>query len=131
MSRRYSNLDDEDQGDRQSMDADAGTTETEGSGHSTGAVECEDASTAKSDFIDASLNLGTGENDGLATEELTQTGAKVPNVEEKLEAHSEWWHTAMLLPADIVGSGVLGLPGAFSRVGWVFGILLLVVCYPM
>ena len=126
MSRRYSNLEDE-EGSRQSMDA----VETGASGHSTDAVEHGDESIAKSDFVDASLSIGTGEKDGLATEELTQTGAKVPNVEEKLEAHSEWWHTAMLLLADIVGSGVLGLPGAFSRVGWVFGILLLIVCYPM
>ena len=82
-------------------------------------------------YIDASLSLGTTEN-GVAEENLTpQTEVTVPKIEEKLEAHSKWWHTAMLLLADIVGSGVLGLPGAFARVGWVFGIILLVVCYPM
>ena len=81
--------------------------------------------------VDASLSLGT-EKDGASEESLAQKDiAAVANVDKKLEAHSEWWHTAMLLLADIVGSGVLGLPGAFARIGWFFGILLLIVCYPM
>ena len=145
--RRYATLDEEADADRQSMDADSGvgaeaeTSKTSltaspdaenGEGDAVDAenVEAVDAGTS-ADYIDASLSLGTGEN-GSSEESLAQKdSAPVPKVEEKLEAHSEWWHTAMLLLADIVGSGVLGLPGAFARVGWFFGIVLLIVCYPM
>ena len=83
------------------------------------------------DHIDVSLIPGTG-NNGTSEESPNQKDiVSVVNVDEKLEAHSEWWHTAMLLMTDIVGSGVLALPGAFSRIGWFFDILLLIVCYPM
>ena len=83
------------------------------------------------DIVDASLSLGTEEN-GVSRRNLTQKDTIVfTNVEEKLEAHNEWWHTAMLLMANIVGGGILGLPGAFARIGWCFDILLLIVIYLM
>ena len=40
---------------------------------------------------------------------------------------NEWYHTAFLLLADIVGTGVLSLMGAFAKVGWLPGVLLLLV----
>ena len=69
------------------------------------------------------------ENNGSSEEIHSQKDVCVVASAEKLEAHNEWWHTAMLMFADVVGSGVLPLPGAFARIGWFFGILLLIVCY--
>ena len=83
------------------------------------------------DHIDRGLSSGTGGN-GSSEESLTQKDiVSVVNVDETLETHNEWWHTAILLLTDIIGSGVLALPGAFARIGWFFGIVLLIVCYPM
>ena len=89
-----------------------------------------DTDTTK-DHIAWSLILGQKEN-GSSEEIRSQNDiSAVINAETKLEAHNEWWHTAMLMFTDVVGSGVLALPGAFARVGWFFGILLLIVCYLM
>ena len=89
-----------------------------------------DTDTAK-DHIAWSLILGQKEN-GSSEEIHSQKDISVViNAEKKLEAHNEWWHTAMLIFADIVGSGIIALPGAFARIGWFFGILLLIVCYLM
>ena len=83
------------------------------------------------DNNDVSLSLGEEEN-GASGESLTQKDiTMVTNVEKKLQARNEWWNTAMLLMVNIVGGGVLGLPGAFARIGWFFGILLLIVFYLM
>ena len=83
------------------------------------------------DHIAWSLVLGQKEN-GSSEEICSQNDISVViNAETKLEAHNEWWHTVMLMFADVLGSGVLALPGAFARVGWFFGILLLIVCYLM
>jgi len=40
---------------------------------------------------------------------------------------STWWHSALLVVADVVGTGVLSLPYAFSRLGWVPSLILLAV----
>lgn len=42
-----------------------------------------------------------------------------------------WLATAALIIADIVGTGVLSLPGAFASLGMVAGIIALIVCYPL
>ena len=47
------------------------------------------------------------------------------------EKANAWTNTAMLLIADIVGTGVLSLPYAFSRLGWAGGITVLLLCYPI
>eukprot|EP00941_MAST-03F_sp_MAST-3F-sp1_P006294 g6294.t1 len=44
-------------------------------------------------------------------------------------AVNEWYHTAFLLLADIIGTGVLSLLGAFSKLGWLGGLFLLPLCY--
>ncbi|CAK0885978.1 unnamed protein product [Prorocentrum cordatum] len=41
---------------------------------------------------------------------------------------SEWHHTALLVVADVVGTGVLSLPGHFGALGWLPGLLLLAGC---
>ena len=46
-------------------------------------------------------------------------------------AENEWYHSSLLLLADIVGSGILALSGAFSKMGWFFGFLLLILCCPL
>ena len=75
--------------------------------------------------------LGQKEN-GSSEEIHSQNDISVViNAETKLEAHNEWWHTVMLMFADVLGSGVLALPGAFARIGCFLGILLLIVCYLM
>jgi hypothetical protein len=42
---------------------------------------------------------------------------------------SEWYHTSALLLADIIGTGILSLPGAFAKLGFVGGTGLLLVSY--
>lgn len=42
-----------------------------------------------------------------------------------------WLATAALIIADIVGTGVLSLPGAFASLGMVYGVVALIVCYPL
>jgi proton-coupled amino acid transporter len=47
------------------------------------------------------------------------------------EKRNEWTHTALLLVADIIGSGVLSLPKAFADMGWGGGFFLLAFCAPL
>lgn len=42
-----------------------------------------------------------------------------------------WLATAALIIADIVGTGVLSLPGAFASLGMAAGVISLIVCYPL
>ena len=49
----------------------------------------------------------------------------------RFPAENEWYHSSLLLLADIVGSGVLALTGAFSKMGWFFGFFLLILCCPL
>ena len=51
--------------------------------------------------------------------------------DNRREKANAWTNTAMLLIADIVGTGVLSLPYAFSRLGWAGGITVLLLCYPI
>ena len=39
--------------------------------------------------------------------------------------------SSLLLLADIVGSGVLAIPGAFAKLGWVLGTMFLLICAPL
>ena len=119
-------------------DVDSGTsTDVESSvGNLTASTDAENfkgGDTTTDAGTDRSLILGEEEN-GSSEEILSQKDiSAVINAEKekKLAAYNEWWHTAMLIFADVVGSGVLALPGAFARIGWFFGILLLIVCYLM
>jgi len=47
------------------------------------------------------------------------------------EKRNEWTHTALLLVADIIGSGVLSLPKAFADLGWGGGFFMLIFCVPL
>ena len=40
---------------------------------------------------------------------------------------TSWWNASFILVAELVGTGILGLPSTFSTVGWIPGALLLVV----
>lgn len=44
---------------------------------------------------------------------------------------TEWLPTAALIIADVVGTGVLSLPGAFASLGMALGITVTLVCYPL
>ena len=75
-------------------------------------------------------------------------------VHTSFPAENEWYHSSLLLLADIVGSGrcrlerssitlqhnvsysntctgILALTGAFSKMGWFFGFFLLILCCPL
>lgn len=41
-----------------------------------------------------------------------------------------WQHTAFLIIAELIGVGVLAIPGAFRSLGWAFGLLSIFLCYP-
>ena len=41
---------------------------------------------------------------------------------EGLPAESEWWHSAFIVMAEVMGMGVLGLPHAMAHVGWALGL---------
>jgi len=47
------------------------------------------------------------------------------------EKQNEWTHTALLLVADLIGSGILSLPKAFADVGWAGGFFLFAFCAPL
>lgn len=44
---------------------------------------------------------------------------------------SGWLATSALIIADIVGTGLLSLPGAFAQLGMAVGIVALIACYPL
>ena len=44
---------------------------------------------------------------------------------------SQWWHVALLLIADTVGTGVLELPGNVRKLGWGPGMFLIVLFSPI
>jgi len=46
-----------------------------------------------------------------------------------LARENNWIQTTFLLLADVVGTGVLGLPYAFKRLGWIPGIAAMVIFY--
>lgn len=50
---------------------------------------------------------------------------------QELSKENEWYHSSLLLLADIVGSGILALAGAFAKLGWFFSIVLLIICCPL
>lgn len=43
----------------------------------------------------------------------------------------EWMQACVLISADMLGTGVLGVPGALHSLGWIAGITLLVAFYPL
>ena len=101
-------------------------------GNLTASTDVENVKGPTKDHIACCLVL-TEEENGSSEEIRCQKDviSAVVNCEKKLEAHNEWWHTAMLMFADAVGGGVLAVPGALARIGWFFGIFLLIVCYLM
>jgi len=42
-----------------------------------------------------------------------------------------WWQTAFLMIADIVGTGILALPGNLAKLDWALGLSCLFVFYPL
>lgn len=44
---------------------------------------------------------------------------------------NEWYHTSSLLLADIIGTGILSLPGAFAKLGFAGGSVLLLISYAL
>eukprot|EP00929_Paragymnodinium_shiwhaense_P027110 TRINITY_DN15987_c2_g1_i3.p1 TRINITY_DN15987_c2_g1~~TRINITY_DN15987_c2_g1_i3.p1 ORF type:complete len:509 (-),score=59.50 TRINITY_DN15987_c2_g1_i3:333-1859(-) len=42
-----------------------------------------------------------------------------------------WPQAALLIVADVLGTGVLAVPGGFRALGWVAGVLVLAACYPV
>ena len=68
--------------------------------------------------------MDTQEKDRL----LEEPGAAInhpPEIEmhEGARRRTPWLHTAFLIAGEIVGTGILGLPFAMSRLGWIVGIL--------
>ena len=69
---------------------------------------------------------------GDRTQLLTAKSAAEPDDGEwGLPKTNEWYHTAALLLADIIGTGILSLPGAFAKLEYGGGIALLCITYPM
>lgn len=57
-----------------------------------------------------------------------------PAYEVELGAGMEgmrWTHASALIIADMLGTGVLGVPGALKDLGWVAGLIVLVAYYPL
>ena len=88
-----------------------------------------DSSAADDDAALAALAAGgSSSSGGHASGGGGDGDGEGDNHREKANA---WTNTAMLLIADIVGTGVLSLPYAFSRLGWAGGITVLLLCYPI
>ena len=74
----------------------------------------------------ASSSNGLGDvlldgDDQLEHTKVRKKGYVVP------ERRTTWYNAAAVLVAELVGTGVLGLPSTFAAVGWIPGVLLLVV----
>lgn len=63
---------------------------------------------------------------GEPTSERTRTVSSSP--EENVFHKATWFSCYINLTNTIVGSGMLGLPYAFSNTGWIFGTALMCVC---
>ena len=64
-------------------------------------------------------------------EKKSDDGSIVPMDEHEAFRNTEWYGASLLLLADIVGSGVLALTGAFSKLGWILGFAILLICAPL
>ena len=57
----------------------------------------------------------------------TESSSLVPKKGGETEAHhhtrSKWYQSSFILMAEIMGAGILGLPFAMSRLGWVWGLI--------
>ena len=68
---------------------------------------------------EALASLKSGESDPL----VLDSSGKRPTLRR-----SQWYHTAFVVMAEVMGAGILGLPYATSRLGLGLGLSASVVC---
>ena len=73
-------------------------------------------------LVDSCSPTDTVSLDGSAASSDTAGSAAAPASADDEVRRSSWRHSALILTGEIMGTGVLGLPYACSRLGWVLGL---------
>jgi len=73
-------------------------------------------------LVDSCSPTDTVSLDGSAASSDTAASAAAPAAADDELRRSSWRHSALILTGEIMGTGVLGLPYACSRLGWVLGL---------
>jgi amino acid permease len=81
----------------------------------------------------ASTNVVGSEHDpsvGIASTNLLEAERGAPEIHGGLDGLG-WPAASMLIVADVVGTGVLAIPGAMRSMGWYIGVPLILICFPL
>lgn len=83
---------------------------------------------------------GTGISDEVCMKDALENGIPKSSMENKLQGpedyilngtlrrpHMEWWRAVFLVLGDILGTGILAIPSGLASMGWLLGVLFLVV----
>lgn len=82
--------------------------------------------------VAASANMGSENDPAMAIVSASLLGEDrgAPEISGGLEGLG-WPSASMLIVADVVGTGVLAIPGAMRSMGWGLGVPLILICFPL